>query len=221
MAFVSLTRDYEREAKLSTLSRSTCNDHPLLNEQERKVVQIQEDNQDNESKNNVHSPEKAAAPERAGMTLIDPLSDPLADPLSMGTMLGGGDFDPLGAMGAPPAPTAAPPKSTPASASTSSSSTTTATTATTTTKALPGGASSFQMRWNEFKNDVLLHYNVSGKFRVKANFMTDIDESEVVSGKKLPTDSAKKRLEKLQTECSVKRTLSSPRVKTKAKTRTF
>ena len=46
---------------------------------------------------------------------------------------------------------------------------------------------------------MLLHYNIAGKFRVKANFMTDVDDKEQqAGGKKLPTDKAKARLEKLE-----------------------
>ena len=54
-------------------------------------------------------------------------------------------------------------------------------------------------RWKDFTDDVLLHYNIAGKFRVKANFMTDVDDKEQqAGGKKLPTDKAKARLEKLE-----------------------
>ena len=209
--FVALTRNYEAEEQLSARPRKDCLNHPLLNDQERKQVeQINIDNNDDdnrEEKNNGGSGEsknsqQINAPEREGMTLIDPLSDPFS------MMLGGGDFDPLGAMGgAPFAPSdplsPPPPPSTSSTTSSSSSSPSSSATSSTSSSSAGGaagstGESAFQLRWNDFKNDVLLHYNVAGKFRVKTNFMTDVDETENLDKKKLPTDSAKKRLEKLE-----------------------
>ena len=193
MDFEALQRDYLSETRLTTATRKNCWEHPLLNDNERRQGNIDNvemndsDDEDNEErKKDMQTP----APEREGMTLIDPLSDPL------GNMLGGGDFDPLGAMGAPPAPSTAtiqslPPVSNSPTKTTPSSNKKNATNNNESTTGI-------QFRWNEFKNDVLLNYNVSGKFRVKANFMTDVEDGLQQNQKQLPTDHAKKRLEKLE-----------------------
>ena len=45
------------------------------------------------------------------------------------------------------------------------------------------GKDGMAKRWKDFTDDVLLHYNIAGKFRVKANFMTDVDDKEQPGGK--------------------------------------
>ena len=107
MEFTALSRDYEAETKLSTCQRKNCWDHPLLNDTERRIGDVDgvdqnfdDEDEDNNNEKKDISPKKDKAPERKGMTLIDPLANPLADPLGGGGKpLMGGDFDPLGAMG--------------------------------------------------------------------------------------------------------------------------
>jgi len=213
MEFTALSRDYEAETKLSTCQRKNCWDHPLLNDTERRIGDVDgvdqnfdDEDEDNNNEKKDISPKKDKAPERKGMTLIDPLANPLADPLGGGgNPLMGGDFDPLGAMGggvggAPAAPSSL---STPQSTKSTSKSNSDAPSGTsgrgsTATDSSSSNSNAFQLRWTDFKNDVLLNYNVSGKFRVKANFMTDVEDGLEQKQNKLPTDTAKKRLEKLE-----------------------
>ena len=191
MEFTALSRDYEAETKLSTCQRKNCWDHPLLNDTERRIGDVDgvdqnfdDEDEDNNNEKKDISPKKDKAPERKGMTLIDPLANPLADPLGGGgNPLMGGDFDPLGAMGggvggAPAAPSSLSTPQSTKSTSKSNSDTPSGTSGrgSTATDSSSSNSNAFQLRWTDFKNDVLLNYNVSGKFRVKANFMTDVED---------------------------------------------
>ena len=209
--FHSLRRDFDVERSLYDVERKACgNDHPLAPGSQGKSGIGTLGGEVNFNGGNDQKDTKFAAVDveekqrNDGAVKVDAMADPLS-----GMLLGGGDFDPLGVLGggsAPSIPTA-PATSPPQPHTESKHGVSAAPTSDTTSSSSSGNSredagkthKGVTKRWKDFTDDILLHYNIAGKFRVKANFMTEVDDKEQqVGGKKLPTDKAKARLEKLE-----------------------
>ena len=174
--FETLKRDYDMEKNASDCQRVPVSYHPLMHDSENAVsassVRLGVENSSNEATNDG----------REGVDDED--DDPLSnfdDPLG-GTVLGGGDFDPLGAMGGD--------VSTQYHNNTSEEEDD--------GRSTGAGKTNVNDMWDEQKAFILKEYTVTGKIRVTATFMTGNGTMEDVGPKSEPMDKTKARLEKLE-----------------------
>ena len=175
--FETLKRDYDMEKNASDCQRVPVSYHPLMHDSENAVsassVRLGVENSSNEATNDG----------REGVDDDDD-DDPLSnfdDPLG-GTVLGGGDFDPLGAMGGD--------VSTQYHNNTSEEKDD--------GRSTGAGKTNVNDMWDEQKAFILKEYTVTGKIRVTATFMTGNGTMEDVGPKSEPMDKTKARLEKLE-----------------------
>ena len=172
--FSPLKRDYEAERKALECERVPVSFHPLLHSSEEEALNLASVNlgvADSSEQDDANASEEDD----------DPLSS-FDDPLSS-TALGGGDFDPLGARGANVQVQQANNTSTDDDDDGDGPN---------------KGNSKLDSIWLKEKAKILKEYNVTGKIRVTASFMTGNGTMEDVGPKTEPMDKTKARLEKLE-----------------------